>query len=550
MTNEWLQRPPGKRNHWRKWGGVLLIALCLFAPSLWMLATIPPLWKDVDAYVQVTSPPGSDALLLYGPLSCFLPRIPLYAGYAYDCLRTGSSLPSFIAFLAQPVLCDSGVASLIFLQHAALCGSACFLICSATRLFAVRFVLAILWAANPLFYVWAHCVGSETLSLILVLLLATVGLRIATTQGRVRFRAWFTFAFLLTLTMLTRHINGVLAALLPLTFGFVWLTRFAAAVRTESMRTRRLLRHRATRDLRNAFVALAVGIICIIATNMTLRSLSHLAGIHYRTTVGFTFMFRLNFLASFSPEDREHVLSEVADRSKSEDVRTLLGVFRTAPFGLRSFDTMALLDTARTRLRPEEPDAEERLNELLNQTARSFLIPPRRELLHAAVSDFLTAQTRNIPRVVRHPFGSTLFYFRYPQSMPACASLTTFRDHSSDEIPRQIQRHAYLRVGKRIVYYRLLLFSGVAVLLVIFLKRGRVAAIPAYATALTLIGLLMMFANCLLNEFQARYTLPMWELTIIATTILLGAIVQSLRFVTQKKKASQPNRLEEARGFS
>ena len=64
----------------------------IMAPSIWMLSVIPPLWRDVDAYLQLTRPPGAETILQYGPLYCFIARIPLYLGYATDCLRAGASL--------------------------------------------------------------------------------------------------------------------------------------------------------------------------------------------------------------------------------------------------------------------------------------------------------------------------------------------------------------------------------------------------------------------------------------------------------------------------
>ena len=58
-----------------KLGATCVLCAILFAPSIWMLTVIPPLWRDVDAYLQVTRPPGPETILQYGPLYCWLARI-------------------------------------------------------------------------------------------------------------------------------------------------------------------------------------------------------------------------------------------------------------------------------------------------------------------------------------------------------------------------------------------------------------------------------------------------------------------------------------------
>ena len=47
-----------------------------------------------------------------------------------------------------------------------------------------------------------------------------------------------------------------------------------------------------------------------------------------------------------------------------------------------------------------------------------------------------------------------------------------------------------------------------------------------YAAALTLAGLTMVLATCLLNQFQPRYTLPMWELMIVSLSVVLGRSIE------------------------
>ena len=77
---------------------------------------------------------------------------------------------------------------------------------------------ALAWALNPLFYTFAHCIGTETLSMILVLLIGATGLRTVRYSRKVPGRKWFLFGILLWLSILTRHINATLAGVLPLTF--------------------------------------------------------------------------------------------------------------------------------------------------------------------------------------------------------------------------------------------------------------------------------------------------------------------------------------------
>ena len=85
----WIPARPGLV----KLDQVIILIAVLLAPSIWMLSRIPPLWRDVDAYVQVTQPPGLGTILHYGPLYCFVARIPLYLGYAIDRVARGAPLP-------------------------------------------------------------------------------------------------------------------------------------------------------------------------------------------------------------------------------------------------------------------------------------------------------------------------------------------------------------------------------------------------------------------------------------------------------------------------
>jgi CHASE2 domain-containing sensor protein len=113
--------------------------------------------------------------------------------------------------------------------------------------------------------------------------------------------------------------------------------------------------------------------------------------------------------------------------------------------------------------------------------------------------------------------------------MPEQAGLLTFRNKSAAEILAIFKQHSYFRHPKNFSYSAFLFFWGLTVGLLAVLAKRRKEELPAvvsYAAALTMAGLFMMLANCVLTVFQPRFTLPMWELTIVSLSILFAKTME------------------------
>jgi hypothetical protein len=506
-----------------EWGAALLPLGVLLAPSIWMLSVIPPIWRDIDAYIQVTQPPGTQTILQYGPLYCLVARIPLYLGYAIDCLRAGNPVPP-ASFLLHPTLTDTGVLILLLLQHLALGCSAFYLISLASRLFLVRLLLAGVSAANPLFYTFAHCVGSEALSVVLLLLFGATGLRIVSHGRAIPRMEWWLFGLLLWLCILTRHLNALLVILMPVTFLLVSAYGLTVAAFTRSKWIRRGQRLRARQGLQKAGVALAIGFSCIVLANISLRGLCYAAQIPYQFQAGASFLWRLKFLPTLPPEKADEFLDRVARDVSAPDVRKVISQLREAAHEATDWEATAFMREAQVSLFGPASKSQRELLPVLNRMMLPFLWSPRDVFVTAVATDCEKARMATIPDITRSLFVHTIFYYSHREAMPGYATLVTFRDKSADEILGYYKRHSFFHHGKRLSYSFLwcLWLALIATLAVVTKKRSREMAVVSYAAALTLVGLTIMLGNCLLVEFQPRYTLPMWELTIISMTVAFG----------------------------
>ena len=490
-----------------------------------MIATVPPLWRDADAYFQLTLHPLVTTFWGHAPAYSYLANVPLFLGEQIERWR-GIAGPR--AESGLPQLTDTGVWLLIVAQHLALGSAAFYFIRSISRFFWVRLALALAWASNALFYTFAHCTGSETLSLILIIFLAGKGLGLIRGRREAQWMDWYLFAVLLCLCLLARHANAWIILLLPASFIISWAHSCVAnAFGSSEEPQRRWRRLLGTRHLRQAAIALAIGVAGFAVANSWTHYVARKTRFHPHSRIGHTLMWRLQFLKSLPPPTRAALLQKVSDRTRSPDARKLLALLRqmhdegTDVLG-RPFRHSAAALLFPTEARPPW----ERLDEALNQMAYAFLLPPTREHWHVARTEFLAALKMSGTDIPDWLFQTTAYFFDHKDEMPACAGLVTFRNKTAEAITGLPSQHPYFHFFRGLSYNKaFLIWCGSLSLFVVIARAKKVnaGAVCAFGIALIATGLLMTASACLLTEFLPRYALPMWQLLLLSLYIFIGA---------------------------
>lgn len=501
--------------------GVLL--LVLFAPSAWMIATVPPLWRDVDAYNQVTQNPLVATYWGHAPAYCYAAKVPLFLGAEWEQWR---GLTPANREGASRHLTNSGIWLLILAQHLALCSAAFYFILTISKPFWVRFALALAWASNALFYTFAHCVGSETLSMILMVVVAAGAWRLIGSRCQPRWTDWYVFAVGLSLCLLSRHVNRWLVVLLPMSFLLSWALNRTSSLFASGHRQRSWLRRLGARRLRQAVIAMAIGLACLGVANSLPHNLARKTKLVPHSRIGFTFLWRLHFLKTLSPESRTALLQKVGARTQSPDARKLIALLAQTHGEGADLHAGKFMQRAIPLLFPLEGVVQwERLDGALNQMAFAFLVPPTPEHLHATKTDFMAALKMPVTQISSYLFEATAYYFEHKEEMLACAELFTFRDASADQIRQTPSRHTYFQLWRGLNYdIALMIWFGSLLALLVVARRKRVnaSAISAFGIALTGVGLLMLASTCLLGEFIPRYGLPTWQLLLLSLYTFVG----------------------------
>jgi hypothetical protein len=496
--------------------------LFLAIPSVWLMLSVPPLWRGVDAYNQTVRPPGIVTILLHAPLYCTLSRVPLWLGY----LISGSGPPESLGhFIKHSQLTDAGVYLLVVLQHAALWCGAVYLIYAVARTLLLRLFLAVLFASQPLFYSFAHCVGSEALSMIVILFLAASGVRLMLGYPDIRARDWIIYTVLLAAASLTRHINCVLAAVLPVTMtliiierGLCWLATHQKATAAANLQLSKVGKI----QLLSVATAL-IGLLC--ATGLT-HLLCWRAHTPWRSTFGYTFLWRFNFLQIMQPAPRQRLLNFVGSKSRLPESHQLLELLGNWIDRNKHWDPGAFIQQAHSDLLGAEMKYHgEKFDRVLNEVASGFLYPPAVPLRSAALSDFTNATSFTEGDIVQFLFVNTDYFFSHRDKMPQCSELKTFREPRDRLL--EARKLSYFRWWN-LLSFRVWSLLGLVVLLLALLvdyKRGRRnTPVILLAVSLYFVGMTMMLLNCFFAQLQPRYILPMMELLLLSLMILLGVL--------------------------
>jgi hypothetical protein len=242
--------------------------------------------------------------------------------------------------------------------------------------------------------------------------------------------------------------------------------------------------------------------------------------------MGYTFLFRLQFLKALPPPARTVLLTKILARTSSNEARQLITLLEQMHDQKDNSSPQAFNERAAALLYPSETLIPwEKLDERLNEMAFAFLLLPPAELRQAARTDVAAALKTSVAEIIDNLFETTGYFFEHRDQMPGCASLLTFRNSNADTISRIPAENFYFYLWRGATPNKLLLlcfFSLLVLLVFARWKRVDVTAISSFGIALVAVGLLITVANSLLTEFLPRFVLSIWQLLFLSFSIFAG----------------------------
>jgi hypothetical protein len=469
--------------------------IVLSLPSLYLLLSYPILWKDIDALAQLIWRAGAINILHYPPLYCFGGRVPFWLDdVAHSALRNQPWPPLDLLAPQQPGL--SGIYLLLIGQHLFLILALTFLIASASDAILCRGVLTLCTLGFSALYANQQCAGSESLSVVSIVLVAAFSIRIVkrTEQKKYSWADWMGYLASLVLAVGTRHINVVLGACLPLSLvGFgLCQGQFVAWKRI----------------MLNACLGALVAALALLANVWLARSLIAFVGDEYRTITGIALSARIEgFLRKLPGSEREVLVRKLLSEEADPVVRAaILGI---ATQGSYEHGTDRII---RNALQEEgRPDAaiQAESERIITKAALAYLRTFHPKLVTAILSDFVHGFLRSTNgKLSRAVFLANVGAARLRQDAPEMwkplAVLSSLDYRTAERELRRARDDFWLGFGGRCPLI-VLLFLNVALAVV----KGKRQSLAAVVLGLSASGVLLYLVNCIFIPAIERYALPL-----------------------------------------
>jgi hypothetical protein len=494
--------------------GVLLALLS--APSLYIFLTVPPLWRDEDAFNEIAVTFAPRGIIHYLPGYCLGGRLLIVAGSIINNLLTGRGLPDLSINI--PLLSNAGIYTLIVAQHLFLIFALFYTVRTLSDRFLMRVLFSVGFAFTPCFYIYANCIGTEAFSNPLVYLIAAAGWNCLRTAKLSRRRVGFYFGLLLA-AALTRQINAVLAiglpiALLPL--AGKELIRPGAAENLANGESR--FRYR-----RRFLIFVLVGVAALGSSLLVQEAMCWLFRVPFRSTFGETFSYRLSYLEVLPERERTAILTQIAAKVGDPVVTEALVALNQSLNHDDGWTDMFLyykVDEILGRsgfndiqLRTWQTDLK------LNRIATCVLFSGEPNFLEVVWTSFVLSPFFAQTDLAYSPFDLTdwlqvqLTKPRYER----LRGLASFQ-HEAGYYKADWNRISYFHLLDRIPMLEMacltIAFASVlcGLALVGRYRDSTTEAGAWYATGMIALGLLVSFATCVSTYLQARLYLPVYLL--------------------------------------
>jgi hypothetical protein len=540
MTNSAIQsgvstvRAPDRR----QW----IILLILSLPSIYVLLTLPPLWRDSDGFNEVASTFAPKGIIHWLPGYCLGARLILLGAGIVGSLLGGHGIP-YLSISITP-LNNVGIYTLIVVQHLFLVFSLLYGVNTFSSHFLLRAVFSAFLALTPWIYIYANCIGSEAFSNPLVYLILAYGWKCLRANEFSRERVLLYFVLLVG-AALTRQINALFAALLPLAL----LPPTMGELIQSGARSYCSDRQSRFYSGRRFLIFIVIG-LCAIGTSVVVQQgMCWLFRVPFRSTFGETFEWRLSYLNGLSEEERTKIIDQISTRlGDPVTTEALEALNRSLNQGDNWTDMFLFYKIDGILVRSGFNDMQLRTWQVdlkLNRIATCVLLSTEPHFLRAVWSDFAKWPLFTQMDLAYPPFILTdwlqtqLPYPRYGR----LRELASFQHEAG----------YYNDVWKRIPYFHI--FAGIPMLVmgclaVVFggitlIARSRVPLAKegiSYAMSIIVLGLLFALGNCLSTFSGARFYLPVYSLFQMALMLAASMAFEALRTEGLARKAEEPAR--------
>ena len=540
MTNSPIQ--PGastvRAHDRRQW--ILLLILSL--PSIYVLLTLPPLWRDSDGFNEVASTFAPKGIIHWLPGYCLGARLILLGAGIVGSMLGGHGIP-YLSISITP-LNNVGIYTLIVVQHLFLVFSLLYGVNTLSSHFLLRAVFSAFLALTPWIYVYANCVGSEAFSNPLVYLISAYGWKRLRANEFSRERVLLYF-LLLVGAALTRQINALFAFLLPLAL----LPPTMGELIQSGARSHCSDRQSRFYNGRRFLIFMIIGLCAIGTSVLVQQGMCWLFRVPFRSTFGETFEWRLSYLNGLSDQERTKIVDQISTRlGDPVTTEALEALNRSLNQGDSWTDMFLFYKIDEILVRSGFNDMQLRTWQVdlkLNRIATSVLLSAEPHFLRAVWSDFARWPLFTQMDLAYPPFILTdwlqtqLPYPRYGR----LRGLASFQHEAG----------YYNDVWKRIPYFHIL--AGIPMLVmgclaVVFgsitlIERSRVPLAKegiSYAMSMIVLGLLFALGNCLSTFSGARFYLPVYSLFQMAMMLAASMAFKVLRTEGLTRKAEEPTR--------